>query len=431
MTMRVLTSSVMVAMLIAGSAGLARGAEKESRKCRKEIGSKLLKVVKTELGVVDGCHKTRNKGKAAVDCNDLAAADAKGKVAKAEASAEKTIDKKCLAGDPVLGNYAGGDPAGAFFPAAEAAVEANGGTLLGAPALVGDKAKVKCHAEISKAALKNIDEILKGAVKCQASVDKAAVVFGELAGNCLAAPIKAGPKGEVGIAKKCAGLTGADVGSCDPLPTCVTVASTATGQALAAAIYGEPTPGCGNTVLDPGEDCDDGNGITTDDCIACTFATCGDGFVHAGVELCGDAPAEACSDPGTDTCQVSPCTTDGGTIEVAVRFTKPAGKDVNGLVIALDYPEADVSIPGTGGAEAVLDRVTDVPDGLPTITDNDFEVQVGVVGFAPITPGVFYRVQLDTCGTPTPDQFGCVVRSASDAEGGDITSQVGCSVTVP
>jgi cysteine-rich repeat protein len=429
--MRVLTSSALVAMLIAGSAGVARGAEKESRKCRKEIGSKLLKVVKTQLGVVDGCHKTRNKGKTTVDCNDLAAADAKGKVAKAEASADKTIDKKCLAGDPVLGNYPLGDPTGTFFPIAADAVEANGGALLGTPALVGDKAKIKCHAEISKAALKNIDEILKGAVKCQGAVDKAAVVFGELAGNCLAAPIKAGPKGEAGIAKKCAGLTGADVGSCDPLPACVTAASTATGQALASAIYGEPTPGCGNTIVDPGEDCDDGNALTTDGCIACRFATCGDGFVHAGVELCGDAPEDACTDPSPATCQVSPCTPDGGTVNVSVRFTKPAGKDVTGLTIALDYPETDVLIPGNLGAQSVIDRVTILPDGLPTIEDSDFELKVGVVSFSPITPGVVYRVALDGCGTPTADQFGCQVRSASDAEGADITSQVGCSVTVP
>ena len=293
--------SVAVGLVLAALVPGAQGGEKESRKCRKEIGSKFLKVVKTELGVVDGCHKARNKGKTAVDCNDLAAADAKGKIAKAEASAEKTIDKKCLAGDPVLGNYPLGDPAGTFFPVAADAVAANGGTLLGAPALVGDKTKVKCHAEIAKAALKNIDEILKGAVKCQGAVDKAAVVFGELAGNCLAAPIKAGPKGEAGIAKKCAGLTGADVGSCDPLPACVTAASTATGQALAAAIYGEPTPGCGNTIVDPGEDCDDGNATTTDACIECKLATCGDGFVHAGVELCGDAPADACTDPSPAT----------------------------------------------------------------------------------------------------------------------------------
>ncbi len=416
-----------VAVVVTG----AFAAEKESRKCRKEIGSKFSKVAKTELGLIDACHKGRNKGKIAGDCNDLAVADPKGKVAKLAGSIAKSLAKKCLAGDPVLGNYELGDPDGAFLPAAETTIEANGTTLLGAPALVGDKAKVKCHAAISKAALKNADEIVKGAVKCQNAVDKVAVQFAELAGNCVVAPLKAGPKGEKAIDKACAGLTGADVGSCDPLPTCVTAASTATGQALATAIYGEPTPGCGNTILDPGEECDDGNALTTDGCIECKLATCGDGFVHAGVELCGDAPENACSDPGTATCQVAPCTLNGGTVNVSVRFTKPAGKDVTGLTIALDYPETEALIPGDLGSQSVLDRVTDLPDGLPTIEDRDFEVQVGVVSFAPITPGVFYRVALDSCGAPTADQFGCQVRAASDAEGADITSQVNCSVTIP
>jgi hypothetical protein len=333
MSIRTMMTGAALLALIATTVTHAPAAEKESRKCRKEIGSKFSKVVKTELGVIDGCHKSRNKGKFTGDCNDLTAADLKGKIAKAEAAAAKSLDKKCLPGDLVLGNYALGDPDGVFFPAAENAVEANGTALLGSPALVGDKAKVKCHAEISKAALKNIDEILKGAVKCQNALDKTGTVFAELAANCVATPVKAGPKGEANITKKCAGVTGADAGSCDPLPTCVTMASTATGQALATAIYGQPTAGCGNTIVDAGEQCDDGNALTTDACIACQFATCGDAFVHAGVELCGDAPAEACANPGTDTCQVSPCVSTGGTIDVTVRFTKPAGKDVTGLVI--------------------------------------------------------------------------------------------------
>ena len=49
------------------------------------------------------------------------------------------------------------------------------------------------------------------------------------------------------------------------------------------------TPGCGNGSLDAGEQCDDGNFNDTDDCVTgCQTATCGDGFVHAGVEDCDD-----------------------------------------------------------------------------------------------------------------------------------------------
>jgi cysteine-rich repeat protein len=44
---------------------------------------------------------------------------------------------------------------------------------------------------------------------------------------------------------------------------------------------------CGNGVVEVLEACDDGNDIKTDDCLPdCTMATCGDGFVHEGVEAC-------------------------------------------------------------------------------------------------------------------------------------------------
>lgn len=52
---------------------------------------------------------------------------------------------------------------------------------------------------------------------------------------------------------------------------------------------------CGDSYVNTaaGETCDDGNGVLTDDCPdgpmgTCVAATCGDGFVQAGVELCDD-----------------------------------------------------------------------------------------------------------------------------------------------
>jgi cysteine-rich repeat protein len=54
---------------------------------------------------------------------------------------------------------------------------------------------------------------------------------------------------------------------------------------------------CGDGILDPGEQCDDGNGDPTDDCVLCSPAACGDGFEHSGVEECDDgnvSSADAC-----------------------------------------------------------------------------------------------------------------------------------------
>jgi len=54
--------------------------------------------------------------------------------------------------------------------------------------------------------------------------------------------------------------------------------------------------GCGDGVIDPGEQCDDGNTNNNDDCInTCRDAACGDGFLHAGVE--------ECEPPGSGKCQ--------------------------------------------------------------------------------------------------------------------------------
>jgi cysteine-rich repeat protein len=64
-----------------------------------------------------------------------------------------------------------------------------------------------------------------------------------------------------------------------------------------------PDPaGCGNGVVDPGEECDDGNGIDGDECTnRCLFPRCGDGSVWYGMEEC---------DP---TGSVRPCMTSCGT----------------------------------------------------------------------------------------------------------------------
>lgn len=57
---------------------------------------------------------------------------------------------------------------------------------------------------------------------------------------------------------------------------------------------------CGDGVPDPNEQCDDGNMIDTDMCVAgCRNATCGDGFTQMGVEACDDGNMN-----NSDTCVV-------------------------------------------------------------------------------------------------------------------------------
>ena len=237
--------SVCAAVVGIATHGWAASAEtKASRACRKTIASSFGKVASTGLGVIAKCHGSRDKDKLTGDCNDIAQADAKAKVAGAEGKATAAIAKKCAAGDPVLRNYESGDASGAFVPVATSSLQTTSTALLGAPHIVGDKAKVKCHSAIVKAEVADVNEILKGATKCQNNEDKLAETFGAL--DCVATAVKAGPKGEASIQKVCGDkqITGADVGSCDPLPGCVTQAATASGQAIAAAIYGQPRTTC-------------------------------------------------------------------------------------------------------------------------------------------------------------------------------------------
>ncbi|MGB1278134.1 MAG: DUF4215 domain-containing protein, partial [Nannocystaceae bacterium] len=47
--------------------------------------------------------------------------------------------------------------------------------------------------------------------------------------------------------------------------------------------------GCGNGVVDDGEECDDGNALNDDACLDdCTPASCGDGYLFDGAEECDD-----------------------------------------------------------------------------------------------------------------------------------------------
>ncbi|MDY0003301.1 MAG: DUF4215 domain-containing protein, partial [Polyangia bacterium] len=64
---------------------------------------------------------------------------------------------------------------------------------------------------------------------------------------------------------------------------------------------------CGNGVLDPGEECDDGNSSNNDACMNnCQNARCGDGYVWAGQEACDDGN-NSNSDACLGDCQAASC----------------------------------------------------------------------------------------------------------------------------
>lgn len=67
-------------------------------------------------------------------------------------------------------------------------------------------------------------------------------------------------------------------------------------------------PGCGNGILDPGEECDHGEeNSTTGECLPnCKLATCGDGYVWEGVEECDDGNTSN-NDSCLNNCKLATC----------------------------------------------------------------------------------------------------------------------------
>jgi cysteine-rich repeat protein len=68
-----------------------------------------------------------------------------------------------------------------------------------------------------------------------------------------------------------------------------------------------PGPHCGDSVVNGSEQCDDGNTSNTDGCLnTCLDATCGDGYVRAGVEACDDGNTSN-TDGCLNSCVVATC----------------------------------------------------------------------------------------------------------------------------
>jgi hypothetical protein len=143
------------------------------------------------------------------------------------------------------------------------------------------------------------------ALACQKKLDKAATAFGPLSSVCDAGlDPSAAARAEKAIAKACrrkvdaktfTPIAGGEVGSCEPLPSCVITDAAATGTAAAGSIYKAPLI-CGDGTIDAGEDCDPGIDVGGDCCTAgCRFVP-GGTQCRAAQGVCD--LAEACS--GTD-----------------------------------------------------------------------------------------------------------------------------------
>jgi cysteine-rich repeat protein len=391
-----------------GIAGPAR-ADKASESCRGAIAKSVANVIKAGLKDADSCHKAADKAASASGtgaCNDTsnAAFDPKGKYSGAKTKGSTLIGIKCPGGNPVLTNYTGSNPTGALYPVVDSTVGGNSLLIIGNSNLAGDKAKKKCLEAVAKDSAGIVNEVVKNSVKCQKGKDKGAASFGQLDPTCVDVGAKSTGKANVDIPAKCGTLTGADVGSCSPLPSCAVNAAVGAGQDLAKAIYQTlpvVTQTCGNGIVEGTEQCDDGNTID------------GDGCNHL-CEIEGNS-----------------CTPSSGHRIVTVNLNIPGGAELAGVSVGFNYPAFEITVPGQGNSSLVNADVQYFPSGGLHIADdeNNFFSASFANATEFISSGALYAVHFQTCTalnqnvcSRNPNVFGCcpdadVVACNADPEG--------------
>lgn len=167
-----------------------------------------------------------------------------------------------------------------------------------------------------------------------------------------------------------------------PAPSTTTTSTSTTTTTIGSSL-------CGNGHVDPGETCDDGN---TKDGDACP-----------------------------SNCRIESCTPVAGSKRsFTVTFTAQ-GQEVSGITVLLDYPEGQVSIPGTGADTNVRASITGLPSGtFGTPNDLDYELREVVASLSTIPAGSLFTVGFQDCqGAQPPDAgaFKCTIQDAVDSFG--------------
>lgn len=293
--------------MVGVGAGMGWAGRRATLACRLFVARDLRELIHAGLAEIDHCHETRHEKP--VDCNVLDSLAFQ----RAQFRAQGIVNAFCLKGNPVLQDYPlqpGSDIVTTVAAVVRRRIEASGKVLQQSSA-PGAGAERRCRRAIGRARTALIERIVRRSIRCQTKRDRHSSAFGALEAACLDAAPGVAARGAKSIARACSGLTGANVGSCDPLPDCVLASALTTGQALARDVYGalpeERGLLCGNGVIDAGEECDDGNRNDNDACTnACAKARCGDKITETGVEECDDGNNTE-TDGCTPLCKLARC----------------------------------------------------------------------------------------------------------------------------
>jgi len=224
--------------------------------------------------------------------------------------------------------------------------------------------------------------------------------------------------------------------TCTVTPTTTTTTTLPEGRDCAAApkscvLLGTEVNCCGNGVVDPGEDCDQGPSQDGVNCSAnCLTPACGNCNVDPG-ETC-DYGNTANGDSCPSSCVIQACTVNTGTHQgISLVLTTPDGVIIGGLTLLLDYPEGQVRLPMTTPGSNVLDTPNDLTYALKdALIDSTLSDGIPANGAGPML-----QVTFDGCqgqALPVAANYTCTILDAADENGTSIdTATLGCTVTVP
>ena len=314
-----------------------------------------------------------------------------------------------------------------------------------------------CIAAVEEARSMIVRDVLRRAVRCQRALDARGSDVTPLDPGCELPPADAVVRRAAGhIARACRETAGTEIGTCNPLPECAIEAGAATGVTLARLSYGQ----CGNGILDPGEDCDDGNTQTEDGCSQCLAPECGNGRVESGEEcddgnkvdhdtctecrapICGDGEldvgVEACDDgnttplDGCTDCQGDPvpCSSAGVLATVTIDFDQDGFVPIAGWRVRVGYDPAVVAIPGSLVSAAIAQRVRNLTGLAMSFTAADRDLRpseeqpdgtddtlqtIAAISPGTIPPGTFEEIRFDCLGeNARASQFACSVSNVVD-----------------
>jgi hypothetical protein len=429
--------------------------------CRQIIAFNARNIEQVGFQQIDLCHRRRDQHRTTRDCNFLFDVTL---FSEAVARGLGRVGAECAADNPINDNFPDGDPKAAMN-FMELPVEDSGTEIQGSPTLTGDPQTVarleQCHEAIGKTRTAIVNSIVKREMACQKAADRAGGALEALSASCVFGPDRTTEHVRQTLATACQGVAGAQVGSCDGLPDCVVAAATRTAETIVRNTYGgspaQRQSLCGNGIRDVGEACDDGAANGPGPCNGvCHKASCGDGFVEAGVEecdegsnnkntgeclltckkaRCGDGfvwkgvedcdPAAPDTPPGTcaDDCKNGLTCPAGGTFTGNLNLTFSASlySNVAGITVALVYP-GSLAIPAP--TSKYVHDVTATKSGINTATNAAATRTLTVVhsnSSADTVPGAFRTIDF-TCNPGdviTAASFGCTVVSASDSSGSD------------